>query len=1001
MADLDLRPRTLVPSEREGPETEGQTWEAPASPQRQPRRPLHTLWRSIVAMNPRMIAGGGALRPLIVLALFNVVTQWDDAALGVLLPEIRAEFAFDMQFLLTLQSVMRFAALSAAPALGYLADRVSRVWLLRIGGIVSNTGSILAGLAQSIPTLTLGRAVTSLGIAVPEPAGLPLITDYYPSTSRARVLSFLGVFGLIGALAGPIVGGNLGIAYGWRTAVITLSAVSLGVSLLAFTLREPARGAQDRIEMGVDPEEADDQQTPVSWSESWRAARRITTVRRLWYAAPFVEMTSIGGLVLLQVYWAEIFGLDARARGTITAVNFAFAAIGLAFSGVIADRILARNPGRLMTIIGLALAGQAVTSLVVAFSPWLGLSIAMGIPKQILDTLFFPAVFTLLSLTVPARIRGLGLQSSAPWRLAGILALPLLGSVADAAGIRVVMAMMAPLYLIAAFIIGTAASGVARDIRSAKAQAMATREARASKGDAMLVARDVDVHYDGVQVLFGVDLDVRAGELVALLGTNGAGKSTLLRAIGGITQASGGAILIDGRDSTHAPPHQIAAAGISLVPGGRGIFPGLTVEENLKAAAHSDYRNALQFFPELEALLTRTAGSLSGGEQQMLALAQAFLQKPKLLLIDELSLGLAPAVVDRLLSIVRQIWQSGTTVILVEQSLNVSLELAERAVFMEKGRIVYDGPAEELAHRGDIVRSIFLGSATSTGASLSKARQRKRATAEPILVASGLHVRFGGVHALRGASLNAEPGTITGIIGPNGAGKTTLFDALTGLVDVAEGSVLLEGAEIGALAPESRARLGLGRSFQAARLFPTMTTRDTIAVAFERTLSSRAAGRAAVWAPSVRREERRIARRVDGLVELLGLQTWAEAFVGELSTATRRIVDLACVMASTPRVLLLDEPSSGLSQAETEQLGPLLERIVRETGAALILIEHDIPLVTSVSQVLVAMHLGETIASGSPAAVVADPRVVSSYLSASDAAVKRSGARRPDPNTTR
>jgi len=258
-------------------------------------------------------------------------------------------------------------------------------------------------------------------------------------------------------------------------------------------------------------------------------------------------------------------------------------------------------------------------------------------------------------------------------------------------------------------------------------------------------------------VLFNVDLDVEEGELVALLGTNGAGKSTLLRAIAGTQEASNGAIFLDGMDITHRPPDENAAGGIVFMPGGRAVFPSLTVEENLRAAAwmyrqDDEYvaqrtEQIYDFFPILRKRVKQQAGTMSGGEQQMLALGQAFLMKPRLLMIDELSLGLAPAIVEQLLGIVRAIADSGTTIILVEQSVNVALTVAERAVFMEKGEVRFSGSTAELLRRPDILRSVYLkGTGSSSGRIAVRAYERFDVVTEPEIA---LEVRDGVEAGLR------------------------------------------------------------------------------------------------------------------------------------------------------------------------------------------------------------------------------------------------------------
>ena len=236
--------------------------------------------------------------------------------------------------------------------------------------------------------------------------------------------------------------------------------------------------------------------------------------------------------------------------------------------------------------------------------------------------------------------------------------------------------------------------------------------------------RSLDAGYDGVQVLFGVDLDVGDGEMVAVLGTNGAGKSTLMRAISGLVVPTAGEVMFDGKAITTYEAYRITEAGILQVPGGRGIFPGLTVAECLRVAGwlydtdDEDLARATQtvldYFPVLYRRWHTPAGSLSGGEQQMLSLSMAFIAKPRLLIIDELSLGLAPTVIESLLGIVEGIHDHGTAVILVEQSINLALRLCDRAIFMEKGQVVFSGSTADLLDRQDIVRAVLLGGANDS-----------------------------------------------------------------------------------------------------------------------------------------------------------------------------------------------------------------------------------------------------------------------------------------------
>ena len=241
-----------------------------------------------------------------------------------------------------------------------------------------------------------------------------------------------------------------------------------------------------------------------------------------------------------------------------------------------------------------------------------------------------------------------------------------------------------------------------------------------SNGSApLLEVRDLTFSYGQLQVLFGVSLHVDAGEALALLGTNGAGKSTLLRLIAGLEWPSGGEIVLHGHGIDGLPASQLVRAGVVLVPGGRAIFPDMTVAENLEMQAvtiglrseawRAGREVVLSTFPRLAERLSQHAGTLSGGEQQQLALGKALLLEPKLLCVDELSLGLAPIVVQELLGVVRAINERGTAVVLVEQSLNIAASLCDRAVFMEKGAVRFEGRTAELLERDDIARAVFLG----------------------------------------------------------------------------------------------------------------------------------------------------------------------------------------------------------------------------------------------------------------------------------------------------
>jgi branched-chain amino acid transport system ATP-binding protein len=238
----------------------------------------------------------------------------------------------------------------------------------------------------------------------------------------------------------------------------------------------------------------------------------------------------------------------------------------------------------------------------------------------------------------------------------------------------------------------------------------------------MLELRDIHVFYGGIRALGGVSLRVDPGELVALIGSNGAGKSTTLKTISGLLRAREGAIFYEGQEITRAATDRIVALGISHCPEGRRIFGSLTVRENLqlgaiptkartvrhKRAADEDFERVYDLFPRLKERIGQAGGTLSGGEQQMLAIGRALMSRPRLLMLDEPSLGLAPLMVEQVFSVIRALKRQGTTILLVEQSVHHALDVADRAYVIETGRVTLSGSAAELKHNPEVERS-YLG----------------------------------------------------------------------------------------------------------------------------------------------------------------------------------------------------------------------------------------------------------------------------------------------------
>ncbi|MEX1105343.1 MAG: MFS transporter [Ilumatobacteraceae bacterium] len=954
----------------------------------------------------RELCGGESAYPLAVLFALNAVDELDRAAFGVLLPNIRDEFDLGNSGVLTLVAVVSLGALALQVPIAQYADRHRRVPLAVGGALLWAVFSGMTGLAAGVVLLGIARSGSAVGKAVIDPTHNSLLADYYPIEVRSRVYSTHRAANAVGQFLGPLIAGLLAYAFGWRTPFFVFVVPTVIFAVMAMRLHEPVRGKWERQAMGASDEVIATEETKPSFAESWRTVHKIESLKRLWWSLPFLATSLIGFVTLASLMYDEEFGLDERGRGFAAAIAEPFAVVGL----IIGTRVITkRYAGDMEAVCRFSARVAAFTSLLsiaFALSPNIYVAVAINCLISAVLAIVGPSILVALSLAIPSRARSTGFSVASLWVIPGLLVLPLIGWISGRLGIRTGMLVLTPLFLVGSVMLNAVGRTITADIAQVWGAAAARSEAlvarRNGRADLLLV-RGLDAGYGDRQVLFGVDLDVKEGEIVALLGTNGAGKSTLLKSISGVVEADRGAVILDGRDVTHAPPNEIAALGILQMPGGQGVFGSLTVAENLDLAGWTQRRSpdavasaradVLAMFPVLEQRLETPAADLSGGQQQMLALGMAFIARPRVLLIDELSLGLAPVIVGQLLPIVRRLAADGVAVVLVEQSVNVALTVATRAYFLERGRVMFEGPTADLLARPDLLRSVFLSDASAGTASATGSASSPVVDADAVaaLEVVDLACSFGGIRAVDGVSFRVAPREIVGLIGPNGAGKTTLFDLISGFTPSLTGVVVLDGRDITALDPAGRAAAGLGRSFQDARLFPEMTVAETIAVSLERFVESRSVLAAALRLPAVFDDEERTALRVDELLELMHLGAYRHAFVRELSTGTRRIVDLACLVAHRPTVILLDEPSSGIAQREVEALGPLLLRLRDEMGAALLVIEHDIPLVSSISDRLVALDQGRTVAMGTARDVLAHPDVVRSYLGTDAAALARSG----------
>jgi ABC-type branched-subunit amino acid transport system ATPase component/sugar phosphate permease len=671
----------------------------------------------------------GGARTLTILSLLGALQLMDNGVFNVLAPDIQDSLHLSDAVLGAIGGATGVLFVLAAIPMSSLSDRVSRARLLGATLALWSVVIALTAAVQNVLQMFLVRMTAGLGQAAELPVSAPLLTDTYPIQSRARVFAVTGAAQSVGTSLAPFLGGAMaalaGGDNGWRVAFLVLGLAALPVALAAFTIDEPRRGRHEmRSVLGEElPPEEDE--LPISLAVAFERLRQIRSFYYFLVGMGALGLAIFSVPLFLNLFYNDELGLSAFERGVIGTISAVPTLVAIAIAGRRADALFRRSPPAALVLVGvfIALFGGFIVVAVWMPNVWTVVPlVAIGGACARAAFVILPAV---VSTIIPYRLRarGTAMIGIYVFLFGAFFGAIGTGLLSDAYGTRAALTIVVlPSALLGGLLIALGARHVRGDMAMVVEELREERDEleRRAHVDAttpVLQVRNLDFSYGKVQVLFDVDLDVYDGETLAVLGTNGAGKSTLLRVISGLGVAERGVVRLRGRTVTYADPELRVRIGIVQLIGGGATFPPLSVDENLRTAAFlyakddQDRRveKVLELFPMLRERLATPARELSGGQQQMLALAMTLVHEPEVLIIDELSLGLAPIVVQQVLDVVRRLRDQGMTMIIVEQSLNVALAIADRAIFMEKGQVRFEGPASELAARDDLARAVFLG----------------------------------------------------------------------------------------------------------------------------------------------------------------------------------------------------------------------------------------------------------------------------------------------------
>jgi branched-chain amino acid transport system ATP-binding protein len=663
-------------------------------------RELYVRARAFLSLN------GEPAMPIAVLFALNAADELDTYAFGLLGPEIARDFGIGVGLFGAISVLVVLLVPLLVLPVAHVADRKRRMPMAIAAAAAWGAFSLLTGLAPALWVLIVARVGSGFGRFVNEPIHAALISEFYSPRARVKAFGIHSLANPAGIMFGAILAGVIADTWGWRAPFFVLAVPTLVLLVLAARLREPPRGRWEAVEAPVAP--------PLR-----QMARRLWAVRSLryqWIGLAFTSGAVFGVSNVIQFFLEEEWNLGPGQRSLLFAVGTAISVPAVIVGTSVMQRRIDRRPSEGMRILCWSgvIAGIALAILPVA--PSLPLVVFLIWVVVAVFAFVTPGLLAVIASVAPPEIRASAFALGRLVAVAGV-GWTLLASIVAEASLRWGLFIMAPVFLRGVLYFFQATRYLDDDVERLSPE-HAARAAEEGEAAVLLEVKGLTVSYGGVRVLFGVDLEIRRGEVVALLGTNGAGKSTTLNAISGIVEPDGGNVWFEGEPVTGEAPEHTVGRGIVQVPGGRGVFPGLTVEENLRMGAfllrhdgeiaEERMAEAFAMFPRLKERRRQRAGLLSGGERQMLTLAQSFLLRPKLLLIDELSLGLAPTVVQELLEAVRRMNADGVTVVLVEQSVNVALTLAQRAYFMEKGEVRFSGPTAQLLKRPDLLRSVFL-----------------------------------------------------------------------------------------------------------------------------------------------------------------------------------------------------------------------------------------------------------------------------------------------------